>query len=389
MPWLEDENTKLDIKISTIDTPSKEELLERGGHSAAICYTEHPWNVICLEDEKKTVSRIDRTLENKHHSVYEHRSVSLYLENIPKALAMVLNNEPPYATSEKSARYTEMQNIPPLEEEKYMKWRDILEQSIYNEYPTLDSKKIPKLAMENARYMLSVFTPTQMEYTVDVRQLNYLTRWMQEYILETPEKSTYVERMKRSMSAFLMSDVIKDLTVGKMEPRKIRKISLFSDVIPQKEIFDYVYQTSYYGSFAQLAQAQRHRTISYKFALPQEPKRFYIPPIIREEESLVKEWERDIQEVSPYWPQGTMVNISEKGELDYFVLKCYERLCGHAQLEIMEQTRKTLQKYIGNTEDENIRRFLHQYNKGPQCTFPKGECSSPCFFKSKALERKI
>ena len=44
-------------------------------------------------------------------------------------------------------------------------------------------------------------------------------------------------------------------------------------------------------------------------------------------------------------PQGELVRISEKGKYDDFVLKCKERLCSAAQLEIMMQTKETLLKY--------------------------------------------
>lgn len=46
------------------------------------------------------------TLNNGHHSVYDHINLSFNLQNIPKILAMVLNNEHQYTTSEKSVRYT-------------------------------------------------------------------------------------------------------------------------------------------------------------------------------------------------------------------------------------------------------------------------------------------
>lgn len=55
---------------------------------------------------KKTNRRINMTLNNGHHSVYDHINVSLNLQNIPKILAMVINNEHQYTTSEKSGRYT-------------------------------------------------------------------------------------------------------------------------------------------------------------------------------------------------------------------------------------------------------------------------------------------
>ena len=48
------------------------------------------------------------TLNNGHHSVYDHTYINFNIQNIPKILAMVLNNEKQYTTSEKSARYTKI-----------------------------------------------------------------------------------------------------------------------------------------------------------------------------------------------------------------------------------------------------------------------------------------
>ena len=36
-----------------------------------------------------------------------------------------------------------------------------------------------------------------------------------------------------------------------------------------------------------------------------------------------------------------LVQVNERGTIENFVLKCTERLCGAAQLEIMEQTQRT------------------------------------------------
>ena len=60
------------------------------------------------EDESKTKDRAEGNKENKHHSVFGHDYISLYFEGIPKIIAMMINNEKDYNTSEKSGRYTVM-----------------------------------------------------------------------------------------------------------------------------------------------------------------------------------------------------------------------------------------------------------------------------------------
>ena len=109
------------------------------------------------EAPEKTQRRANGNLESGHHSVFGHAHYNLIFEGIPKILAMILNNEKIYNTSEKSARYTKMQ---PSEEEKvlYEKWIEKYKKVIKEEYPEFDDKKVKKLAQENARYLISVFT---------------------------------------------------------------------------------------------------------------------------------------------------------------------------------------------------------------------------------------
>jgi hypothetical protein len=81
-------------------------VLLKGGYSAGICYMEHTYDDIVNENPANTIKRINQTLNTGHHSVDDHLQMSYELRNIPKILAMMLNNESQYTTSEKSARYT-------------------------------------------------------------------------------------------------------------------------------------------------------------------------------------------------------------------------------------------------------------------------------------------
>ena len=65
---------------------------------------------------------------------------------------------------------------------------------IKEEYPEFDDKKVQKLAQENARYLISVFTPaTIMEYTVSFEQLNFIISWFEDYIENEPETGFSVQ----------------------------------------------------------------------------------------------------------------------------------------------------------------------------------------------------
>ena len=87
-------------------TFDKEKAIQLSGKIAGICYDEEGFSHLENEKLEKTMRRVDMTLNNGHHSVYDHISISFNLQNLPKILAMVLNNEHQYTTSEKSARYT-------------------------------------------------------------------------------------------------------------------------------------------------------------------------------------------------------------------------------------------------------------------------------------------
>lgn len=170
---------------------------------------------------------------------------------------------------------------------------------------------------------------------------------------------------------------------------KNRKLSLFSD-INRKDEWGENYCVTYWASFAQLAQAQRHRTLSYEMIVSSlDSDKYYVPPIIKGTEKE-NEWLKDIASLSKYFPQGKMILVNERGTVENFILKCKERLCGCAQLEIALQTKETLDLYLKNTKETNKRvyDYLMQYASGARCTFADFECTKPCIWGAKkALDR--
>lgn len=366
---------------------SKEEAVDFSGKSAGICYLPDTVESLFLEPSEKTARRASNNIKSGHHSVFNHPTYNLCFDGIPKILAMVLNNEKMYNTSEKSARYTRM-TPSPSEKALYEKWILLFEEQISLAYPNFDEKRVKKLAQENARYLISVFTPaTVMEYTVTFGQLNYIINWAKDFIANN-YSDTFSLKLKDVFSDFL--NALPDLAVDGLDSKlKNRSFSLFAQRKSRYEEFGENYCTTYLASFAQLAQAQRHRTLSYEFSLLDVPQ-FYIPPIIRNTE-LEKVWLDDISSLVNYFPQGMLVQVNERGTIENFVLKCTERLCGSAQLEIMEQTHNTLLKYLEATKNKpELYDYLLPYSKGARCTFPGWKCDSPCIFGGKnAMNRVI
>jgi hypothetical protein len=277
----------------------------------------------------------------------------------------------------------------PFEKGLYDKWMGIFAGEIEKQYPHIDAGKRTKLAQENARYLTSVFTRGNMGYTTSFRQLNYIMHWFNDFI-DTAKSTEFNQKLKAEMENF--NNDLKMFYVDKLDPKvKNRTLNLFATRTNFQESFGDTYATTYHGSFAQLAQAHRHRTLSYQMVpLENVPNLFFIPPII-ENGNNAKDWISDMNKVAHLFPQGTMVAINERGTYENFISKAYERLCGQAQLEIQNQTGKTLGKYLQATKDTNPEVFnaLIPYSNGPRCTFPDYECKSACSFGKKSLERLI
>lgn len=390
---------------------SVDNALDFSAKMAGICYMPDKFEAILNEPIENTKKRINQTLASGHHSVYDHATINLLLIDIPKILAMVLNNEGMYTTSEKSARYTKMQPSP-REKDLYDKWYNIFVERISQNYKekfyafnfakSKDDKKaqkatntqIGKLAQENARYLISVFTPTTMAYTVSLRQLNYLRSFFEKFISDTHDylPIDFCEKLKESMKSFL--NETKVFHVNSLNANlKDREISLFDKTKRKhEEIFGEVYATSYLGTFAELAQAQRHRTLRYKMSFAAENK-FYVPKILEDDAKLVEEYLHDITSVADVYPQGMLVEVFERGTVEDFVLKCMERLCGCAQLEIANQSSATMQKFLNATAknlDSDVHKYLQRYACGARCKFEGWKCVAPCVWGAKdAFNRKV
>ena len=377
----------------------KQRAIDICGKIGGVCYDPEGFERKYHENPEVTQKRVDMTINNGHHSIYDHIFISFNMKNIPKILAMVLNNEKQYTTSEKSARYTKVasqkgSSISLEEKELYDKWVDIFKIKIKDRYGDFyPEKKIEKLAMENARYLVTVFMPTTFIYTTSLRQINNLAAFMKDYIASARPNDKFQTRLASSMKEVL--DELSRLNVldsRLMTNNKQRKFSLFgNNLANREELYGSIYSTNYKGTFAQLAQAQRHRTLNYQMEFLKE-KEFFVPPIIEDDDLLSQEWLRDIASVSGLNPQGEKVFINEQGTYSDFILKLKERLCTAAQLEINNQTKETLTKYRDALVASNspLKDDIEKYTKGARCTFPDFTCTEDCHFKEgKTLTRKI
>lgn len=363
----------------------KTQALEYGAKFANVCYSEKEFLEIYNESKEETLKRQNRTLGSGHHSVYEHSYFTFELTDIPKSLVMILNNQSVYVTSEKSARYTQMNDISPKEKVLYDEWMDIFNSQITKKYgKILKEDRIKKLSQENARYMTSVHTPTKLIHTMSFRQLNYLMHLFEDFI-DTAKDNSYNNSLRVSMSEFLKMPQMKNLYEDKLKADvKDMELNWHSN-FEHTEHFDSTYVTKYQMSFASLAQAQRHRTLNYQIKEFDVLKQYIVPPILSA--NLKKEWLSDLESVSDLYPQAGLLNVTERGIPEHFKMKAIERLCGFAQWETMNNTKITLEKYLANVKNLEIKTYL-ETKAVSKCK--TGNCNSPCEFGPKlALKRVI
>lgn len=388
------------VGISTTDeeiinSTTFEDLELNGGHSANICYTQKSYDEILEEPIEKTQKRAEDNKENRHHSVFGHDNIQLYFEGIPKIIAMLLNNEKEYNTSEKSGRYTTMFGTD-QENKLYSKWKVIFEEEFKKAYPNevyLTDAMIGKKAKENARYLLSIFMRTKMKYTTSFRQLNYLYDFTCKMIDEETTHPIKIA-LKPYLEEFRDTLYSTGFIVHGIKDYRNREFSLIQEDNTFDEHFSRSYSVNYDATFPALADLQRHRTLDYSLSL-KDKREFYVPQIIRPRKDLVDEWLDDISSISEF-PQGMLVNVNETGKYENFIMKLYERICTAPQLEVMQITKEVLNKYVdalsqsSSTNDRKIYEELLKYTHGARCTFPGFECTSDCKFKEgKLLIRKI
>lgn len=430
-----------------------EEMTLLSGKAAGVCYMPDDYLSNGIQNNESALKRAVGTAKSGHHSVYDHAHISFVI-NTNKMMAMVMNSLGVYTTSEKSARYTIMKPETPLEKEMYDKWTGIIHGLIKDKYPTLDDKiistrlkkKYPdttvkvvgakaynekpgdineemtkvindmvasdntlptyKLASENARYMISVFTPTTMMYTISFRQAMLIIDYLRKLSIDcNKNKSTFYLRL-RDESAELADAFEKAIGEMRIHDNKNQGVRLFENCnelepMDKNEVIGDSYTLRYKASLACLAQLHRHRTIRYTmFIGKEESYTFYVPPIVKDA-GMEDEWLSDIKSVAYCIPQGTLVSVTEQGIFEDFALKCKERLCGRAQLEITRLTAMNLLKFTGN-ECVNLCKYNTKLLNSmievddcgvphalARCRFPDFKCSEGCNWGSGDYLRRL
>ena len=425
------------------------EALKSVGVKAAVCFKEakdnipvSPQDIRDSESDAILINRGINTIISDHTTPSEHQVISLELTGIPKILCMVLNNEHQYTADERSLRYTEVEPseyITELEHHLYNKWLKIYEELItkqmwdfyakYNKNEKLAKKAIHKIAQENARYMVTVFTPTTITYTVPWIQLNKIISYMNK-VIEKPlneleellipyfkefinlciEKKLVITKNSLYEVANTNEEVkdriyknhpeIKDYQGSNdfiYKNNKSVDLSIFADRnkfsgINSDNEFGYNISYNNYESFACFAQEHRHRTIDCEMQVP-EYFMCYKPLILETNEELSKEWVNDMLKVKKLYPQGQLIKVNRSMSIKNMLeFVAQERACEMAQLEIERVYTQDIipdvyNALANNDKYQNLAKEIKPYVKKLRCAFPGYTCPTPCHHPR--IDRKI
>lgn len=374
------------------------------GKFGGTCYAREGYATIRTQPVEKALRRAESTAGRGHHSVFQHGMVNMEII-CPKIIAMLLNSVGVSNTSEKSARYTQMKPETPKEQEFYQKWHDIIYQEIVKHYEgRFTEKEMDKLAYENARYMISVFCETSMVYSLPFRNIFYVMDWIERMKknLQTMEGS-FNRRLYQELvslkEAFLSVVGRENFHDNKNEYFRFMPVQATGEYDDDnQEYYGDVYTAKFLASFAQVAQEQRHRTtrvkINFSGKTPGEFG-FFVPPILRGTD-CEKDWLADIEQIGEVYPQGMLVSVTEQGLFEDFALKCKERMCGRAQLEIMQVSERILEKFIQNRENlskanrKRLEQMTEEEKPCARCGYQDFVCQEGCTWgKKEAMIRLI
>lgn len=415
---------KFVVKACTQQTNevNAEEMYNFSSKNARMCYfakenVEEVWN----EPAEISQKRIQSIIRSGHHSPTEHINITFHFLDAPILFALLLHNQRPYSTSQRSARYTENGYVNECENNLFKNWKNTLKELIDESYPMsenglplltkkgfrpslgtdgdelkewdisfLSEKNRVKLADENARNFKSVMSPTTFSYTTNLRELNYQYIWAKK-ILDQKDCHPWIELLKPSLKDYAEGLLALDIIKDDFEDGKDRTFVFIEQnrKLIGGEHFADTYATQYKGTTPLFGQRHRHRVSNFTFSVPeeQEDRDFYVPIILREygDSGLIEDWKEDMRKVKD--AQGTLLDITETGTLEGFKISIPERICTRAQLENQVIARNLTKKYVQSlkAQDSPQAAELEAYLHKKQCK----TCNEKCGFPEGQLGKRI
>ncbi len=355
-----------------------------------------------LENIKNTASSIagksrnstkkvsaDKLKKSGHHAMFDFRNITVELK-LPKIVAMYLNNQIRYNTIEASSRHVKLNPLTKKEEDLYDKYYEIFKERIQkinknNKYIYLNESKIDDLAKENARYFLSVFTPTNMIYQIPFRNYAYLLyefknidnflskekdKFPKEFLDNFRQVIKYIYAYAEE-NKLIPRDEIGDIYI---KPNKATNLRfLYESNLPADDHFDFGFTLNETASFATVAQLQRHRVLNIR--IKKFSKEIYVPGIIKDDPELTEMYLEDMNKILYMYPQGMKTNFIITGIVDDFYGVAQERNCGFAQREIRELLKRSLDKFDkNNLLDKKKYKYPNLICQSPY----KRQCTGKC-----------
>ena len=373
-------------------------LVALSGKYAGTCYAPEGYETIRHQPIRKALARAEGNARRGHHSVFQHSVLSFEI-TCSKMICMILNSMGVSNASEKSARYTFMAPEQPIVDRTYRKWLDVfgklVPEYLYDAFPDgnpFTASEVEKMILDQARYSLSVFTPTNMVYSIPYRNLCYLVEWMramsanvEAMIAADPSVGTWFHRKLRQelldTSAAFESVLGESLRVkdNKQEYLRFLPYQAIGDMNAiEREIYGDVYSVSRVASMACVAHVIRHRTLMTWIGFDGHPGKlgFYVPPLLERPgcEGLRREWLADMDGIAQYCPQGTLVRMTQQGSFDKLVLMAKERMCGRALLE----TQNVVSSILGMFSPDDLSAFNRKALAA--CLGPDGKPCARCRF---------
>lgn len=406
----------------------KKNALIDAGVKAAVCFKDGditPDMIRAQESDERLLERGLNTVLSDHTSPSEQPTVMLEIVGIPKILCMVLNNEHQYTADERSLRYTlvkESEYISEQEVTLYNKWLEkfinILSKEYYSFFlqhnkGTTDeitikraNSAIKKIAQENARYMVSMFVPTTLTYSVPFAQINKLCVYMNDIVqdphnefecLLVPYFKEFIQKLKdldvilTEHDAHILCPKLNVPDTDNFLYKNNKHIAL--SIFAERNKFSGIKLANEFGvsfsynmdiSAASLAQFHRHRTVNFEMLAPTtEENLFYIPKLLDGKDDLIHEWLVDINSVNKYYPSGKLLHVNANGPLKHLVNYVgKERACDRAFLETEDMfTNQMLPEiYEGllSSGKQELAEELKPYVLKLRCMYPDYNCPSRC-----------
>lgn len=395
------------------------------GTKAAWCFkdgTATPENIRNMP-EIDLLRRGIETYINDHGTPDEHDKISLEITEFPKLMCMILNSEHQYTACERSFRYTKITTndyISDIEVKLYNKWYNIfinIFEENYSEWFYQVNQKnekntktdMRKKAQENARYFVSVLTPTSIAYSAPWYQWQKLATFLQDMIenpntslkkIVVPYAKEFIEQLIELKVVVLTKDAIalypplEKMLKEKNDNRewlyknnKETKLYMFAENNPFSGINkpnEYNASINYNSrlSIAGFADILRHRTSYVALKNPNEFS-YIIPKFVPS--NYWKEYDQDMQKINGIYPQGQLIDFNLDSSIYRLVQYMgKERACERPQQEVEDwYVNQLLPDIVEGLSkrpeyEEEYKLLRTRYLDKCRCAYPNYHCPNPC-----------